>query len=93
FVQEVVVMTSLRHPNIVPLLGASLQPPHVFLLAELCGGGGGGGGDRVSARRILEVALDLARGLEYLHGRNPAVVHRDLKPANVLIDADGTAKV
>ncbi|GLC35775.1 hypothetical protein PLESTB_000492900 [Pleodorina starrii] len=36
FVQEVVVMAPLRHPNIVAFLGGSLQPPHVFLLSELC---------------------------------------------------------
>ncbi|GIL43070.1 hypothetical protein Vafri_855 [Volvox africanus] len=36
FVQEAVVMAPLCHPNIVTFLGGSLQPPHVFLLEELC---------------------------------------------------------
>lgn len=91
FVQEVVVMAPLRHPNIVSVLGASLQPPDVFLLMELCptslegwlhrGTGGCGGcltpgGLPPSPRQILRVAVDVARGLQYLHERSPAIVHR-----------------
>jgi hypothetical protein len=40
--------------------------------------------------QVLQVGLDIARGLAYLH---PAVVHRDLKPHNVLLDAAGRAKI
>lgn len=37
--------------------------------------------------------LDIARGLEYLHLRNPAVIHRDCKSTNILITRHGIAKV
>lgn len=40
--------------------------------------------------QILQVGLDIASGLAYLH---PAVVHRDLKPQNVLLDKHGRAKI
>ncbi len=40
--------------------------------------------------QILQVGLDIAAGLAYLH---PAVVHRDLKPQNVLLDKHGRAKI
>ncbi|KAG2449900.1 hypothetical protein HYH02_000006 [Chlamydomonas schloesseri] len=43
--------------------------------------------------RVLEIALDVALGLQYLHSRSPAVVHRDLKPSNILLDAIGRAKI
>ena len=37
--------------------------------------------------------LDIAKGIEYLHTRKPAIIHRDLKSSNVLITAKGAAKV
>jgi serine/threonine protein kinase len=40
----------------------------------------------MSLRRGVELALDAARGLAYMHNRKPApIVHRDLKPANLMI--------
>lgn len=40
----------------------------------------------MSLRRAIELALDAARGLAYMHNRKPApIVHRDLKPANLMI--------
>lgn len=38
-----------------------------------------------------KVALDVARGLHFLHSRN--IVHNDLKSANILLSKDGTAKI
>ncbi|GKV36597.1 hypothetical protein SLEP1_g44709 [Rubroshorea leprosula] len=41
----------------------------------------------------LHIALDVARGLEYLHGRKPPIVHRDLKPDNILLNKNMEAKI
>ena len=42
----------------------------------------------------LRVALDAARGVEYLHCYAvPAIIHRDVKPSNILLDGEWTAKV
>ncbi|WP_433337729.1 protein kinase [Spirillospora sp. CA-294931] len=49
------------------------------------------GGPDAALERILDLAVQVAWGLEYAHGRG--LVHQDVKPANVLIGADGTAKV
>lgn len=43
-------------------------------------------GIHLSNRRAVELALDCARGMAYLHKRTPhCVIHRDLKPANLMI--------
>ncbi|PIA24724.1 hypothetical protein AQUCO_68600001v1, partial [Aquilegia coerulea] len=42
----------------------------------------------------LNIAIDVASALDYLHNRcQPGVVHCDLKPSNVLLDDDMTARV
>lgn len=46
-----------------------------------------------SVKRVLQLMLDIARGLEYLHTRSPAIIHRDCKSSNILINRSGTAKV
>lgn len=44
-------------------------------------------------RRRLRMALDVARGMNYLHSCRPPIVHRDLKSPNLLVDKDFTVKV
>ena len=41
----------------------------------------------------LNMMLDVARGLQYLHERKPSVIHRDCKSSNILITSKGTAKI
>ena len=42
----------------------------------------------------LRIALDAARGLEYLHEfMYPPIIHRDFKSSNVLLTADFNAKI
>ncbi|GMP76320.1 hypothetical protein CsSME_00033054 [Camellia sinensis var. sinensis] len=39
------------------------------------------------------MALDVARGMNYLHHYNPPIIHRDLKSSNLLVDKNWTVKV
>jgi len=42
----------------------------------------------------MRIALEAAKGLEYLHERvNPPVIHRDIKSSNILLDKDFHARV
>uniref|UniRef100_A0A803KMV5 Protein kinase domain-containing protein n=1 Tax=Chenopodium quinoa TaxID=63459 RepID=A0A803KMV5_CHEQI len=48
----------------------------------------------LSWERRVHIALDVARGLEYLHdGAVPPVIHRDIKSSNILLDQSMKARV
>ncbi|GFR49807.1 hypothetical protein Agub_g11747, partial [Astrephomene gubernaculifera] len=94
--QEMTILGSLRHPNVVRLLGGSvsLLSGASFLVEELCGRTLSHAiydeSTPYSLQLVLKWCIDVARGLSYLH---PNIMHRDLKPSNVLLDSYGTAKI
>ncbi|MFC9624936.1 protein kinase [Streptomyces sp. NPDC056930] len=49
------------------------------------------GGPVTALRRILDIAVQIAWGLDHAHAAG--LVHQDVKPANVMLEPDGTAKV
>ncbi|KAL5997841.1 hypothetical protein ACLOJK_008773 [Asimina triloba] len=56
--------------------------------------GAHGGVSKLDWETRMRIALDAARGLEYLHERvNPPVIHRDFKSSNILLDKNFHAKV
>ena len=98
--RELALLATLRHPNIVRLLAASLETPtEPKLVLELCSGGTLEMVMRrrqergLSEHRARTYALQLAEALAYLHGQRPAVIHRDVKPSNILIDDSGCVKL
>ncbi|KAL1520723.1 hypothetical protein AB1Y20_022292 [Prymnesium parvum] len=101
FQNEFELQLTLRHPNIVLLLGGSWTEdeaqPQVTLVMEYCSNGSLAAFLVDSARPLrwaehrVPIAVGIARAITYLHAHD--VVHRDLKPANVLLDASMTAKV
>ncbi|GLT49300.1 hypothetical protein SLA2020_228660 [Shorea laevis] len=44
-------------------------------------------------KQRLSIALNIAKGLEYLHGLDPPVIHGDIKPSNILLDQYFSAKI
>ncbi|MDR1919882.1 MAG: protein kinase, partial [Tannerellaceae bacterium] len=49
------------------------------------------GGEKAALARLLDIAIQTARGLHYAHEQG--LIHQDVKPANLLLSKDGTAKV
>jgi tRNA A-37 threonylcarbamoyl transferase component Bud32 len=95
FIREVQIMDSLRHPNIVPLYGVSLEEGNnPCLVMEYLEGGSlfdRLGGSPLTAEQQQRIALDIAHGLQYLHDRD--VLHRDLKSSHVLLNNQHEAKL
>ena len=93
FRNECSVLASLRHPNIVLFIGIVDSGAELSILTELCERGSISdmyrqeGKPELSTHRplALKLAQDMARGMAYLHGRDPPIVHGDLKSPNVLV--------
>ncbi|KAL5709595.1 non-specific serine/threonine protein kinase [Ranunculus cassubicifolius] len=100
FLREVALMKRLRHPNIVLFMGAVTQPPNLSIVTEYLSRGSlyrllhkSGAREMLDERRRISMAFDVAKGMNYLHRRNPPIVHRDLKSPNLLVDKKYTVKV
>ena len=47
----------------------------------------------LSQQRQLQICLEIARGLRFLHTHTPPIVHRDLTDKNVMLGKDGLVKI
>ncbi|KAM2925300.1 hypothetical protein FF1_042828 [Malus domestica] len=95
---EVEIMLRLRHPNVVLFMGAVTRPPHFSILTEFLPRGSlyrllHRPNSQLDERRRMRMALDVAKGMNYLHTSHPTVVHRDLKSPNLLVDKNWNVKV
>ncbi|XP_011100756.1 probable serine/threonine-protein kinase DDB_G0282963 isoform X1 [Sesamum indicum] len=98
FRQEVALMKRLRHPNILLFMGAVTSPQRLCIVTEFLPRGSlfrllQRNTPKLEWRRRIHMALDIARGMNYLHHCNPPIVHRDLKSSNLLVDKNWTVKV
>ncbi|XP_058069386.1 serine/threonine-protein kinase CTR1-like isoform X2 [Magnolia sinica] len=100
FLREVAIMKRVRHPNVVLFMGAVTKPPHLSIVTEYLPRGSlyrlihrAAAGDILDKRRRLRMALDVAKGINYLHCLSPPIVHWDLKSPNLLVDKNWAVKV
>ncbi|KAK6151974.1 hypothetical protein DH2020_014609 [Rehmannia glutinosa] len=99
FLKEVEVLSQLRHPHIVLLLGAC--PEIGCIVYEYMENGNLE--DHILRKRgrpplpwpvRFRIAFEVACGLAFLHHSNPEpIVHRDLKPGNILLDKYYVSKI
>ncbi|TKY72192.1 Chitin elicitor receptor kinase 1 [Spatholobus suberectus] len=99
FLAELKVLTHVHHLNLVRLIGYCVEGS-LFLVYEYIENGNlsqhlrGSGRDPLTWAARVQIALDAARGLEYIHEHTvPVYIHRDIKSANILIDKNFRGKV
>lgn len=98
YMDELLVLSKVKHTNIVKFLGACMTPPNLCFVMEMC--------EcslfnlihvdkcKFSERDIIKMAVDVGSALEYLHSIKPAaIIHRDIKSHNILRASDGTMKL
>jgi len=91
FRREVWLMSGMHHENIVSLEGICNKP--LCMILEYCDAGNlfhwaRKKGQVMNANDMMErekYALDIAKGMSFLHSTNPPIIHRDLKSPNVLL--------
>lgn len=95
FEQEVRVLQSLHHPNIVRLEHIVFTEENIYLIMEYCSRGelfkyiatiG-----PLEESLVLRMFRQMAEALDFVHARN--IAHRDLKPENILLDEEMNAKL
>jgi serine/threonine protein kinase len=96
FSNEVNMLASLRHPNVVSILGACSKPPSLLIITEFLERGSlfhtlHLSKVELTRSRKLWFSIQVARGLAFVHANN--CVHRDIKSYNMLVDKNLVCKV
>ncbi|XP_016696796.2 LEAF RUST 10 DISEASE-RESISTANCEUS RECEPTOR-LIKE PROTEIN KINASE-like 2.1 isoform X2 [Gossypium hirsutum] len=104
FMNEVASISRTAHVNIVSLLGFCFEKSKRALIYEFMPHGSLDGfiydrglhhrSCRLEWTTLYDIALGIARGLEYLHqGCNTRILHFDIKPHNILLDENFCPKI
>ncbi|KAL2324120.1 hypothetical protein Fmac_023178 [Flemingia macrophylla] len=100
FMNEIEILTSLRHRNLVSLYGCTSRHGHELLLVyEYIPNGTVASHLHGDLARVglltwpirMQIAIDTATALAYLHASN--IIHRDVKTNNILLDINFSVKV
>ncbi|KAG8095255.1 hypothetical protein GUJ93_ZPchr0012g19118 [Zizania palustris] len=95
---EVNYLGQYSHPNLVELIGYCCDDDHRLLVYEYMANGSLENhlfrrSCNLSWTDRVSIALDVARGLAFLHGAERPIIYRDFKTSNILLDADLKAKL
>ncbi|XVE52022.1 hypothetical protein DITRI_Ditri02bG0087000 [Diplodiscus trichospermus] len=103
FLAEMKVLCKVHHANLVELIGYAASDNELFLIYEYAQKGSlrshlhdpqNKGHTPLSWIMRVQIALDAARGLEYIHEHTKNhYVHRDIKSSNILLDGSFRAKI
>lgn len=107
FLTQVSMVSRLKQENLVELLGYCVDGNLRVLAYEFATMGslhdilhgrkgvqGAQPGPTLDWMQRVRIAVDAARGLEYLHEKSqPSIIHRDIRSSNVLLFEDYKAKI
>ena len=94
FEQEAQAAGALNHPNVLSIYDVETHEGAPYVVSELLEGETLRellGGAALPARKAIDYALQVARGLAAAHERG--IIHRDLKPENLFVTRDGRVKI
>ena len=90
------IFTRLRHPNIISFMASCIYDNELYILTEYMSQGNLKNLLRTTDLDFhlkLNIALDIANGMNYLHNLRPPIIHRDLKTSNILVDKSLNVKI
>uniref|UniRef100_A0A0E0MQM6 Protein kinase domain-containing protein n=1 Tax=Oryza rufipogon TaxID=4529 RepID=A0A0E0MQM6_ORYRU len=104
FINEVATIGRIHHANIVRLLGFCSEGTRRALIYEympndslekyIFSQDSDTSQELLVPSKMLDIALGIARGMEYLHqGCNQRILHFDIKPNNILLDYNFSPKI
>ncbi|CAM0883266.1 unnamed protein product [Alopecurus aequalis] len=102
FLVEVLMLSLLRHNNLVKLIGYSTDLDQRILVYEYMQNGAledhlldlPQDAKALPWQTRMKIAVGAAKGIQYLHEvANPPVIYRDLKASNILLDKDFNSKL
>ncbi|KAJ6820582.1 PTI1-like tyrosine-protein kinase 3 [Iris pallida] len=107
FLTQVVMVSKLKHDNFVELLGYCVEGNFCLLSYEFATMGslhhvlhgrkgvqGAQPGPVLDWMQRVRIAIDAAKGLEYLHEKvQPSIIHRDIRSSNIILFEDFKAKI
>ncbi|KAL4352436.1 hypothetical protein GQ457_06G013750 [Hibiscus cannabinus] len=101
FINEVMTIGRIHHVNVVRLIGFCVGGSKHALVYDFMSNGSlekylfsDGSNDSLSCKKMYDIAVGVARGIEYLHkGCDIQILHFDIKPHNILLDENFTPKV
>lgn len=93
FVQEVLAVQDLTHPNVVKVFHLDETAGQNFFTMEYLPGRSlreiiterFASGDKFSLEECESILLPVLEALEYSHGQPSPVIHRDIKPDNIIV--------
>ncbi|KAL4582456.1 hypothetical protein LXL04_007006 [Taraxacum kok-saghyz] len=99
FLTELEILLEYKHKNVIGLIGYCRQAHEKIIVYEYAPKGSLArhlANKDLTWRMRLEICIDIARGLEFLHGggvTQEAMMHRDIKSSNILLGDDWKAKI